>query len=200
MTKSHPTCPDVGGYNDNGVPIAGSLSLQHIMLIAGGACTAVTLALSLSLLFKHLHRYTVPSEQRQIVRLIFTPVVFAVFNLLGIAFYHASIYITPIADLYEAFALASFFLLLVNYVVPDATQQEAFFAVTEHQRLKGEPISGSSLSLFKVYDIHQQCQIDETDIYTALVDCRIFILRRQDDLVHRPRRFSSHWDLLLHFQ
>ncbi len=147
--NSHPICPDVGGYNDNGVPIAGSLSLQHIMLIAGGACTAVTLALSLPLLFKHLHRYTVPSEQRQVVRLIFTPVVFAVFNLLGIAFYHASIYITIIADLYEAFALASFFLLLVNFVVPDVSNQEAFFAATENRSRKGEPIAGGSLSWFK---------------------------------------------------
>ena len=82
--------------------------------------------------------------------MVFTPVVFAVCNLLAIAFYSASIYISPIADLYEAFALASIFALFVHFVIPDATQHENFFASTEQKSRKGETISGSSLGWFKV--------------------------------------------------
>ncbi|MCJ1303447.1 hypothetical protein MMC08_006257 [Hypocenomyce scalaris] len=147
-SSTAPVCPD-DGSTERGVPIAGSLTFQQILLIAGGACTAITLALSLSNIIKHLHRYTVPAEQRQIVRMVFTPVVFAVFNLLAIAFYSASIYLSPIADLYEAFSLASVYLLVVHYVAPDDSQHERFFSAAENVGPKGQVTLGGSFQWFK---------------------------------------------------
>ena len=155
-SDSSPTCP-VEGNNDVGVPIAGSLTFQHVILIAAGACTAITFALSLSLIVKHLHRYTVPAEQRQIIRMVFTPVVFAIFNLLSIAFYSAAIYLAPVADLYEAFALASVLALFVHYVAPDTSQHDNFFAHTEQKTRKGEVISNESLGWFKVRAYPELC-------------------------------------------
>ena len=148
-SSSTVTCP-VEGSTQGGVPIAGSLTLQHIMLICRGACTALTLALSLSLILKHISRYSNPLEQRQIVRLVFTPVVFAVKNLLGIAFYSASIYITPVADLYEAFALAALLMLYVFYVAPDRSQHDQFFAMTQNRGRKGEVTPSGSFNWFSV--------------------------------------------------
>lgn len=119
------TC--VKGDNAVGLPIAGRLTFQQIIMLAGWACTAVTLALSLSLIIKHLRRHTVPAEQRQIIRMVFTSAVFAICNLLAIAFYSAAIYLTPIADLYEAFALASVFALFVHFVALDGKQHRDIF-------------------------------------------------------------------------
>jgi hypothetical protein len=81
---------------------------------------------------------------------MFTPVVFAIFNLLATAFYSAAIYLTPIADLYEAFALASVFALFVHFVALDASQHDEFFANIEQISRKGEVISRGSLGWFKV--------------------------------------------------
>jgi hypothetical protein len=54
--------------------------------------------------------------------------VFAIFSFLSIAFYDAAIYLKHIPDLYEAFALASFFILICNYVGEDEDERHAFIA------------------------------------------------------------------------
>ena len=114
---SDATCPDEGD-NATGEPITRTLTFQHILLVAGGVCTLITVGCSIYLIVMHLRQYVKPLEQRQMVRVIFTPVVFAVLSFLSIAFYGAAIYLDPIALLYEAFALASLFLLFIQYVAP----------------------------------------------------------------------------------
>ena len=69
------------------------------------ASTAITMAISLSLIILHLRRYRAPKEQRQIVRIVFSVVVYSVVAFFEIYRYSIAQYIDPIGDVYEAFGL-----------------------------------------------------------------------------------------------
>ncbi|MAD87958.1 MAG: hypothetical protein CL912_33775 [Deltaproteobacteria bacterium] len=56
--------------------------------------------------------------------------VFTACSLLSVAFNDAALYIKPIDDLYEAFALASFFLLLCAFVEENDVERQAFFTAS----------------------------------------------------------------------
>ena len=60
----------------------------------------------------------------RIVRVVLTPAIFAVFSFFGVWFYHATNYLTPLAELYECFALVALFLLLVSYIAPSPHEQK----------------------------------------------------------------------------
>lgn len=151
--KPAPTCPPLP-CSDRPEPIAGGLTLQHIFLITAGACVLITAIISRFLVFKHLHRYTFPEEQRQIIRIIVTPIWFSVVPLFSIAWYGAANYVTPIGYLYEAFALSAIFLLFVNYVTPDPNTRDAFFYNLPKLDRKGKETGGNSLGWFKVGQLH----------------------------------------------
>ena len=75
------------------------------MVYTAAACTLITLVIALSLLITHLRRYRAPKEQRQILRIIFSVVVYSVVAFFELYSYEIAIYIDPIGDLYEAFGL-----------------------------------------------------------------------------------------------
>ncbi|KAK5131549.1 hypothetical protein LTR08_000876 [Meristemomyces frigidus] len=100
------------------------------MLFAACACTAATLGICISLIIAHLRRYRSPKEQRQIVRIAFAPVVYAIVSCFEIYTYETAQYIDPIGDMYEAFCLCALFLLYVQFAVPGGTfGNEMFEAV-----------------------------------------------------------------------
>jgi len=63
----------------------------------------------------------------RIIRIIFVIPVFAVVAFLSVASNNAAIYLKPIEDLYEAFALACFFLLLCAFVQESDEERQSFF-------------------------------------------------------------------------
>lgn len=69
------------------------------------ASTAITTAVSLSLIVLHLRRYRAPKEQRQIVRIVFSVVVYSLVAFFEIYKYETAQYIDPLGDVYEAFGL-----------------------------------------------------------------------------------------------
>ncbi|KAL9070317.1 MAG: hypothetical protein Q9157_005863 [Trypethelium eluteriae] len=142
------TCPPLP-ISDAPKPVAGGLTLQHIFLITGGACVLLTAVISRFLVFKHLHRYTFPEEQRQIVRVVVTPIWFSVAALFSIAWYDAALYVQPVGYIYEAFALAALFLLFVHYVAPDPQTREAFFFNLPMLDRKGKETGKGCLGMFK---------------------------------------------------
>src|SRR2546423_8835754 len=124
-------------------PIALGLTFQHLILLISIGCAGAATILTLWLVLKHLHRYTQPRQQRQIIRVIFNPVVFAVLSVFAILDYDAAIYLIPLRDLYEAFALASIFLLFTEYVAPDEATREAYFLDLENRKRRGNLFSRS---------------------------------------------------------
>lgn len=96
-------------------PLSIGITTQRLLTYISIPCAAISSIACLYLIFKHLHRYTRPAEQRQIVRLIFTPVIYSILSLLSLLFYDAHEYIEPLPELYEAFALACLFVLFAHY-------------------------------------------------------------------------------------
>ncbi|KAF7934707.1 uncharacterized protein EAE98_002752 [Botrytis deweyae] len=121
-SKNH-TCP-VENINDPPqVPFINNLSFHQFIQILSGACLAFSLLLSIFLIFRHATHYSMPREQKQIICIIFMIPVFATISFLCIHFEEAAAYISPINELYEAFAFAAFFQLLYTYVLEEAHAQ-----------------------------------------------------------------------------
>lgn len=84
--------------------------------------------------------------------------VFCLFSVGAVAKYSTAIYTAPIRDLYETFAMASIFLLLVEWVAPDPSSRDNSFSSLKNRKPRGDRFSkdktytiipGGSLSWFK---------------------------------------------------
>ncbi|OMP89290.1 Transmembrane protein 184-like protein [Diplodia seriata] len=76
---------------------------------------------------RHASHYTKPDEQKQIIRILLMPPIYAAVSMLSIHYYTKHVYFEVMRDCYEAFAISSFFTLLCNYITPDLHDQKAFF-------------------------------------------------------------------------
>ena len=95
------TCPVPAGAENYGV----RGTAWKPILWSALACTLATIGITLSLITLHLRRYRVPKEQRQIIRLAFCVVIYAIVAFFEVYSYEVAQYIDPIGDLYEAFGL-----------------------------------------------------------------------------------------------
>jgi hypothetical protein len=77
---------------------------------------------------RHATHFSIPREQKQIIRVIFTIPVFAIVSFLSVVADDAAIYLNPIKNVYEAFAFASLFMLLAEFVHEDDYARESLFA------------------------------------------------------------------------
>ena len=76
-------------------PIVGNVTLQHLMLYISGGFTGLAVVLGTLLAITHLSCYVRPREQRQIIRIVFFPVVFCILSCFSIYSYPDSIYLKP---------------------------------------------------------------------------------------------------------
>jgi hypothetical protein len=131
-------------------PISGTWTVHRILSVTGIPLVVITGIITLALVVMHLKNYTNPSIQRQLVRTILVPASFSIFGFFALTFYHASEYLVPVADLYEAFALLAFFFFMIITVTPDEDQRLAFFAKLERKTRRGKVIPGGSLGWYSV--------------------------------------------------
>ena len=140
-------------------PIIGSLDTQHLLFYISLGFSAITVLAAGSLAITHLFNYSRPREQRQIVRICFYPVVFALLSTFSIFDYAAYIYLEPIRNMYEPIALASLFLLLVEFAAPNPSSREEYFDNLENRKQEGgkcrrrrkwKSVPGGSLRWFQV--------------------------------------------------
>lgn len=120
------------------VPVksVGPFTTQQLLMIIAGGAAVITNIISFFLIMKHLHRYTESKQQRQIIRIIFFPPVYATLSAVSIVNYHVAQYMKPLIELYETFALAALFMLFVEYVAPDPHTRMPFFATLENRKPK----------------------------------------------------------------
>ncbi|KAG4421053.1 hypothetical protein IFR04_005816 [Cadophora malorum] len=128
-THNH-TCPTPQYTDVEQVSIVGNITFHQLIVIISGASLAFSCLVSFFLIFRHATHYSIPKEQKQIIRIVFMIPVFTACSLLSVAFNDAALYIKPIDDLYEAFALASFFLLLCAFVEENDVERQAFFTAS----------------------------------------------------------------------
>ena len=162
MTLFNSTCPLPKSYVDlpnAEKPIVGSIKFQQLMLYIGAAFTVLNAFFTLSLMVRHLLCYTRPREQRQIIRIVFYPMVFGVFSLFSIYSYPDSLYLSPAQEIYEPVALVSLFILFAEYAAPDQESRELYFYQLENRKQKGgkfsrkkgyDVIPGGSLRWYQV--------------------------------------------------
>lgn len=133
------SCPLPKNYEEYAVvpvKVVGPFTTQHLLLAIAGGAAVVTNIISFFLIMKHLHRYTESKQQRQIIRIIFFPPVYATLSAISIINYEVAQYMRPLIELYETFALAALFMLFVEYVAPDSHTRMPFFATLENRKPK----------------------------------------------------------------
>lgn len=91
------------------------------MIVIAAASAVIAHIVAGTLCFAHIRRYRVPKEQRQIIRLAYTPAIVASISFFQTLVYQAGNYVEPYADMYEAFALCALYMLYIQYSVPSGT-------------------------------------------------------------------------------
>ncbi|KAJ2140717.1 hypothetical protein IW142_005258 [Coemansia sp. RSA 564] len=92
-------------------------------IIAGTFALAATIISGLHIA-AHLKHYTIPRQQRHIVRIILMIPIYSIISFLSYRFYREAPYYTAVRDCYEAFAIAAFYMLLLQYIGDSSTAQK----------------------------------------------------------------------------
>ncbi|KAF9529353.1 organic solute transporter Ostalpha-domain-containing protein [Crepidotus variabilis] len=115
-----PKCPseNTAAVDQSSFWSSGSLhwDKHRIGWAIAGACTVVTVIISIISVFSHCRNYTSPRHQRQIIRILYMPPVYAVISFLSYRFFRDYTYYSFIEVVYEAVTLSAFLLLLIEYV------------------------------------------------------------------------------------
>jgi len=96
--------------------------------IAGG-CAAVTVLISLVSVWQHCRNYNKPNEQRQVLRVLYMPPVYAVVSFFSYRFFRSYTYYSLAESAYEAITLSAFLLLLIEYVADTGSGHSALKAM-----------------------------------------------------------------------
>lgn len=102
-------------------------------IISGVFALAATIV-SLFHITNHLKHYTVPRQQRHIVRIALMIPIYSIISFLSYRFYKEAPYYTAVRDCYEAFAIAAFYMLLLQYIGDSTSGQKK--AMLEKRGLK----------------------------------------------------------------
>ncbi|KAL4809859.1 organic solute transporter Ostalpha-domain-containing protein [Aspergillus unguis] len=140
------TCPAGPSYDTEAPdPFVGDLSFHEFNLILSGICTALVCVITLFLMFQHATHLSKPREQIKIMKICLILPLYTITSYIAICVPDAAVYITPWMDVYQAFALASFFLLLCEFVSADKGIEYAdFFAGFAPPRKNGKtPANGT---------------------------------------------------------
>lgn len=134
------TCPlpknTIDGKNAE-KPIIGNIKFQRLEFYIAAGFSVICATLMLYVAISHLCCYVRPREQRQIVRICFYPVVFAVCSLFSIYNYGDSLYLQPTASLYEPVSLTAIFFLFVEFAAGKPDTREQYFYELENKRQVG---------------------------------------------------------------
>ncbi|KAF8184782.1 DUF300 domain-containing protein [Pholiota molesta] len=136
--------------NDSG---AGSRLPTPLLVMAGASAVVAVLVSTVSILLQ-LRNYRKPALQRMVVRIMVMVPLYAIASLISLFSVEAAFFIDAIRDIYEAFVIYCFFLLLLSYL-----GGERSLLILLHGRPPKEP--PFPVSLFKR-------EIDVSDPYTFL--------------------------------
>ncbi|KAG8986795.1 hypothetical protein FRB90_003769, partial [Tulasnella sp. 427] len=120
--------------------IASAIGVRELDILpengSRGALTKPTVVFSLFNIIRHAHNYRVPGEQRQILRILYLPIVYAVFSFLSFRWFSSYTYLSLVEAIYEAFVLGSFLLLLVHYVAATTAGGKAEEALANMPKIR----------------------------------------------------------------
>eukprot|EP01084_Bolivina_argentea_P242373 406628_1 len=88
--------------------------------LIAGLCAACGLGIALYNMIKHITYYTMPEQQLHIIRIIFIVPLYCLVSWLSMGFTDLSLYFETIRDIYEAFVIYCFLILILGYVGGEA--------------------------------------------------------------------------------
>ncbi|WQF90168.1 Putative organic solute transporter subunit alpha/Transmembrane protein [Colletotrichum destructivum] len=109
----------------------GGIRVHGLLLCLAGASTIVASSASAYLIFRHASNYTNPKQQKLIIRILLMVPIYSIACTLSIEFYKENVYLGSIYEFYESLVIASFFLLLCQYLHPDLTMLRRVFQVVD---------------------------------------------------------------------
>ncbi|KAG0019943.1 hypothetical protein BGZ82_011744 [Podila clonocystis] len=109
--ESHPVDP-TRLFSKDGL----NLDLPRIGWIGAGICAFAASVISFVLIWRHLQYYTKPNQQRYIVRMLLMVPIYAISSWFSFVYVREAIYYETIRILYEAFVIASFLILMLQYL------------------------------------------------------------------------------------
>lgn len=137
------------------------ITFHQLMIYICAPCLGITSLSAIYLAFQHVRNYTAPQEQRQILRIIFLPVFYSLFNFLALCWYRTYQYVQPLSGLYESFAIAALFFLLLEWVCPEGTDRNKYFDEFPFKDKKGVIVEGGSLAWFQVSVVSSKTTVDQ---------------------------------------
>ncbi|KAF9268899.1 DUF300-domain-containing protein [Marasmius fiardii PR-910] len=99
-----------------------------------GACAVVTVIISTISVLQHCRSYTNRAEQRQILRILYMPPIYAVISFLSYRFFRSYTYYSLVEVAYESVTLSAFLLLLIEYVASTASDHSAHNAIARKDK------------------------------------------------------------------
>ncbi|KDR79314.1 hypothetical protein GALMADRAFT_208731 [Galerina marginata CBS 339.88] len=124
------------------------------VLVLAGLSTLVAVLVSMMSIFLQLRNYRKPALQRMVVRIMVMVPLYAISSLISLFSVEAAFVIDAIRDIYEAFVIYCFFVLLLSYL-----GGERSLLILLHGRPPKDPVF--PINLFKR-------EIDVSDPYTFL--------------------------------
>lgn len=113
----------------------GNWDAHKIGWLISGAAAAVTCLITLITITGHARNYNRPLEQRQIIRVLLFPPVYAVISFFSYRFFRSYTYYELVESVWEAIAIASFLLLLLQYIGNNAREQVFAFVKKDKRPL-----------------------------------------------------------------
>ncbi|KAK3816385.1 MAG: organic solute transporter Ostalpha-domain-containing protein, partial [Benniella sp.] len=93
-----------------------TLDIPRIGWIVAGCFTLLATLISFVLIYRHLQYYTKANQQRYIVRMLLMVPIYAITSWFSFVYVHEAVYYDKIRILYEAFVIASFLILMLQYM------------------------------------------------------------------------------------
>ncbi|KAJ6550841.1 DUF300-domain-containing protein [Mycena vulgaris] len=126
--------PDID-QSDFWDPVHGVNWDQHRIgwAIAGG-CSVLTVIITTISVLQHCRNYTAPREQRQVIRILYMPTVYAVISFFSYRYFRSYTYYSLIYVAYEAVTISAFLLLIIEYVAATAVGHDAESAMARKDK------------------------------------------------------------------
>ncbi|KAF7326047.1 hypothetical protein MKEN_00455600 [Mycena kentingensis (nom. inval.)] len=90
-----------------------------------GVSALITTCITLWSVWRHFRSYTVPREQRQIIRILYMPMVYAIISFFSYRFFRDYTYYSLVEIAYEAVTITAFLMLIIEYVASSSSTRTA---------------------------------------------------------------------------
>lgn len=135
-------CPVHSLDREDTEPLFGTTRFYEFACILSGCCAVFTFVATVWFQLKHATRISKPREQIRILRISILLPIYGVTSLICAVYPGSKVYIDPWLEVVQAFALGTFFPLLLEFIAPSHEAREAFFAEHTIRRRWRKPKNG----------------------------------------------------------